>query len=62
MMCILDDNVRAAGDGVANDAFVERVIPGGRRGHDDAAFSDGFGKILQVLFLVCNDFTTSFFE
>ena len=48
MMRVLENDVRIDGDGVADDALVQRVIPDRGRLHDDAGVPQGLGELLEV--------------
>jgi len=60
MMRVLDDNVRARFRSVANDAFVKRVVPDSARLDDDPFGAQRFGKRLEMLFVILDDFVSRF--
>ncbi len=61
-MCVLDDHIGLAADGVTHDAFVQRVIPHRARLDDNAVSSQRFRECFEMFFMVLYDFVARFLE
>ncbi len=62
MMRVLENNVRAAGHHVADDSFIEWMVPDCAGRDDHAVLTDRFREFLEMFLLVRDDFGARLFE